>query len=467
LLELKETSNMLKQCIAAMTTNVGLCGWEVVKVHPLIPMDPEEKERLESFIESPNADESLTTLHAKTVDDKESVGFAFTEVIRSVTGVPTLLRYVPAHTTRVCPKHPEPQLVTYDVRRGPETTLVREWKTFHVYVQHIGGRYRYFKEFGDPRILNADTGAFASPENPVPLDLVATELIHHRFHSSDAYGVPRWSHQIPSILGSRESEEVNLRYFEDNTVPPMILSVAGGRLTGESFRSLKKLLNAQGVGKERQNQILLVEAVPERESVDDKGTVQLKVDKLTDTRPSDALFKEYDEANQAKIRSSFRLPPVAIGLSQDQTFATANVSTFVAESQVYAPERLTYDEAYNKTIVNGRNGLGLKTVKLRSRSPSITNPELLLKALTALNVMGGLTPRTAQLAAANAVRTEIALYPEKGEEGYEPWMDTPISITLRGSTENTQVEQSVKDSGVKAVEATGDIGPQQPEHGAE
>jgi len=311
------------------------------------------------------------------------------------------------------------------------------------------------------------TGRFAKRGSPVAPEYEATELIHYRHLSPDAYGVPRWTNQIPAILGSREAEEVNLRYFEDNTVPPMLLSVAGGRLTAESFRSLKRLIEGRGVGKERQNQILLIEAIPEQENLDSKGTVSLQVDKLTDARPSDALFSAYDEANQAKIRSSFRLPPVAVGLSQDVTFATANVSTFVAESQVYAPERKDYDEKYNKMIVNNRNGLNLKTVKLKSKNPSITNPEILLKALTALNVMGGLTPRSAQIAATAALNTDIERYPEPGEEGYEEWMDKPIALTLRNTTANTHNEQSVKDDEVKKIEDDGDVGAIQPEHGSE
>jgi PBSX family phage portal protein len=468
IVRLYSISNMLKQCIAAKVTNVGLCGFEVVKAHPEIEMDPAEKEELESFIESPNADQTLTTLHSLLVHDKETFGFGFFEVVRDRRGRVSVLRHAPAVYTRVCPKDQENILVTYDVARGPRVVNVREYKRFRIYVQVVGGQVTYFKEFGDPRKLNCKSGRFETAEYKVPPEEEATELVHVRYNSDDPYGVPCWSNQIPSILGSREAEEVNLRYFEDNTVPPMILSVAGGRLTSESWRNLNRMLKSQNVGKERQNQIMLVEAVADRESLDEKGgSIQLKVDKLTDSRPSDALFKDYDEANQAKIRSSFRLPPVAVGLSQDVTFATANVSTFVAESQVYAPDRASYDEVYNKTIVNGRLGLNLKTVKLRSKNPSITNPELLLKALTALNVMGGLTPRSAQIAAASALRTELAFYPEKGEEGYEEWMDQPIALTLRDMTKNSQVEQSVKDQDTKDVEEDGDISEKQPEHGQE
>ena len=77
IVRLYSISNMLKQCIAAKVTNVGLCGFEGVRAHPDIEMDPAEKEELESFIESPNSDQSLMTLHSLVVQDKETFGFGF------------------------------------------------------------------------------------------------------------------------------------------------------------------------------------------------------------------------------------------------------------------------------------------------------------------------------------------------------------------------------------------------------
>lgn len=470
-----DQSNMLRQCVTAYVTNIAQYGWEIVAASEDTEIDEDERKELQSFIDSANADESLATLHASIVEDYERMGFGYMEVIRDKTRRVSILRHAKASLIRLCPKDAEAVPIQYDVVRGKRSSYVTEMKTFRVYVQLVAAKMTYFKEFGDPRKLNFETGKFETKETPVPPEKEATELIHFKQNSEDPYGVPRWINQLPSILGSRESEEVNLRYFEDNTVPPMILSVAGGRLTGESYRALERLLKQQGVGKERQNQIMLIEAVAESESLDGKGTVSLQVDKLTDTRPSDGLFKDYDESNQAKVRSSFRLPPVAVGLSQDVTFATANVSAFIAETQVYAPARATFDEVYNKRLVNSLRGLNLKTVCLRSRAPAITNPETLIKSLTALNVMGAVTPRTALLASNKILQIELPEYPEKGEEGYEPWMDKPIIFSAKGQSGNTGIDpngagndhdtQKVKDDKQKELEAEGDVSLQSPENG--
>ena len=457
-----ERSNMLKQCIAAMVVNVTAGGQEAVPVKTKVVPDEAEKEILESFVDSCNSEESLSTMLAKAEDDYETYGYAFIEVIRNRRGRLSLLRYLPSASCRLLPKDTEnPQLVTYDIARGPGVTRVSEYRSFRRYVQIVGGVYRFFKEFGDQRDMDMTTGQFGK----VTRNNMATELIHLRQHSADPYGTPRWINQLPSVLGSRESEECNLRYFEDNTVPPMILSVSGGRLTKQSYSEMRNLLEQQGVGKERQHKILLIEAVPEKEGLDDKGTVQIRIDKLTDSRQSDGLFKEYDEGNQAKVRSSFRLPPVAVGLSQDVTFATARVSAFIAESQVYRPARDAIDEILNKKLINGEQGLNLKTVKLQSRVPSITDAENLIKSLTALNTMGAITPRMANETASRVLQIELPSYPEKGTEGWEEWMDKPILFVTRGV--KSQEGQEGKDAETKQREKDGDVGMKKPENGDE
>lgn len=457
-----ERSNMLRQCIAAMVTNVALCGFDIAPVDPNIPIDPNEREELQSFIDAANSEESLTTVHAKVNDDYEGYGYAFVEAIRSRGRRLTLLRHCPAAQVRLMPRDDEPQEVTYEIRRGARTATVTEYRTFRRFMQIVNGKTRYFKEWGDTRTMNMDTGEYGS----CPAAVQATEIIHLRQNSEDPYGVPRWINQLPSILGSRESEECNLRYFEDNTIPPMIMSVAGGRLTRQSYKEMQEILLKKGLGAERQNQLILIEAVPEREGLDEKGsTVTLKIDKLTDSRQSDGLFKDYDEANQAKVRSSFRLPPVAVGLSQDVTFATANVSAFIAESQVYLPQRNIFDEIYNKRLINSDLGLGLKTCKLVSRVPLTSNSETIIKSLTALNVMGAITPRMANRLANKTLQVDIDPFPEKGEEGYEEWMDKPIIFVSKGTA--SDAGQGQKDAATKKIEGSGDVTQQQPEHGQE
>ena len=467
-----EKSNTLGQCVAAMVTNVTMYGYQAVPITENTEPDPAEREELQSFIDYANTEQSLRTVMSLVEYDYERYGFAFLEVIRDQQNRISLLRHCPAFNTRLLRKDARTIKVQHSIKRGRRQAEIVEFRRFRRYVQTVGAQRTYFKEFGDPRLLDYQNGEYESREHRVPIARRATELIHFKQPSDDVYGIPRWVNQLPSILGSRESEEVNLRYFEDNTVPPMLLSVAGGRLTRQSFNDLQRLLTEQSLGKDRQNQILLIEAVAENEGLDGKGTVSLKVDKLADVRPQDALFTEYDQNNQTKVRSAFRLPPVVIGMSQDINYATANVSTFVAETQVFSPERAAKDEILNNLLVNGPQGLNLKTVKLVSRGPAVTNPEQVVKAMTALNVMGAITPRDAVTVANQELQLRLPQYPAENEEGWEPWMDAPLSLEMKrkgGSTKppRDNIEQDFKDEDIKEIEEDGDIGFKQPEHGNE
>lgn len=473
-----EQSNVLPQCVEAMVTNIAKYGFRVVPLHKDVEMSPKELETLNSFISSANSEQSLTTVHSKVVKDYEKYGYGFYEVIRDMKGRVSLLRQLPAYQTRLLKKGTTAFPITVEVVRGGRRSKVKEMRRFRRFLQVVGASKVFFKEFGDPRVMDCRTGDYESAETQVPTEYRATEVLHRRQDSEDDYGVPRWISQLPSIFGSREAEEVNLRYFEDNTVPPMILSVAGGRLTRESFAQLQRLLQQKGVGKDRQNQIILIEAIPESSGIDDKGSVSLKIDKLADVRPSDGLFKEYDQSNMSKVRSSFRLPPVAIGMAEDMTYASANVSAYISESQVYLPERTSHDEFLNKMLVNHPAGLDFQTVKLESRGPTVTNPDQVIRTLTAVNVMGGVTPRSAIDIVNETMQLSLPQYPALGEEGYEEWMDMPMPIAQRmamtttqqtGRGKTTHEMQNLKDQDIKDREKDGATGMDQTavEHGQE
>lgn len=465
--KLFEQSNILRQCISAMTTNIVSYGYRTVPTVIGAAIDGAEKDLLESFIESPNTEESLIGLQSKKTVDYEKYGFGFIEVIRNARGKPTLLRHAKSFNIRLMKKSGKAVPVVTTINRGGSRSKVTELRKYRRYVQSYGTPKRvYYKEFGDTRVMDYRTGKYESKDNKVDKEHYATELLHEHQYSEDNYGLPRWISQIPSILGSREAEEVNMRYFEDNTVPPMIMSVAGGRLTRQSFQDLNRLLTGEGVGKERQNQIMLIEAIPETTGLDDKGTVTLQIEKLTDQRPSDGLFKEYDDANMAKIMSSFRLSPISIGMSQNTNFATANVASYLAESQVFQPERQGHDEFLNKNFVNHPRGLNLQTVKIETKGPSVTNPDQVIKTLTAVNVMGGVTPRMAIEVTNETMQLSLKQYPAIGEEGYEEWMDMPMVLSQKiigasqqtGDGVNEDNEQAQKDQDIKDREMNGETG---------
>lgn len=424
-------SNMLPQCVNAMVTNIAGWGYRVIPLDPEKPVDTTEEELLQTWIERANTDQSLLQLARNQVFFYEKFGFMMYEVIRNREQQPTLLRHVDVTTIRAMGRQKDAVKVERFIKRGGGDRIrIVERKRFRKYRQMIGGQTVWFKQWGDPRTMDWRTGQYQSRSTGrIAERYRATELLHFKQESEDVYGVPRWISQLPAILGSREAENVNVRYFQDNTIPPSIITISGGRLTRESFLEIKRIIDQGGVGK--QNQIMLLEAIPESEGLDDKGVAKISIEKMADARQSDGLFQEYDDANQAKIRSAFRLPPVILGMSQDVTFATANVSAFLAEMQVFNPERSLHDENLNKTLINSDHGLGLQTVKLESKGPQLTAPGDVVKALSAMTQMGGVTPRTAIDVINEHLQINVPPYPEEGETDYEEWMDQPMQLTIR------------------------------------
>jgi capsid portal protein len=235
-----------------------------------------------------------------------------------------------------------------------------------------------------------------------------------------------------------------MRYFEDNTVPPAMLTVSGGRLTAESARAVTNMLNTSGADK--QNRRVLVEAVGEGADVGDASTgIQIRVEKMTDARQNDELFGKYEDSTMRKILSCWRMTPAAIGRASEAA-RDLGAELQLMETTIFAPERAKIDEQLNKGMVNSRAGLRMLSAKLVSRTPAISSPDQFIKALTALNVMGAVTPRSAQRAANKALQIEVDQFPAKGEEGYEDWMDKPIIMT-RTLTQGTPNDNAGSDPG--------------------
>lgn len=446
LADLVSISNTLGPAIQAFVDNTVGTGWEPGELIRGRDMRDAEKGLLASFVSDANSEESLDSVVASTIYDRERFGFGFIEVIRDNKGVPVLMRHAKSLYTRLCGIYDEEVRVTYDVPRGGRMMPVTEYRKYRRFVQQVGARFIYFKEYGDPRPMNRLTGRFLG-ETGYTEGQEATELWHWPLPSDEPYGKPRWINQLPNVLGTREAEEGNMRYFEDNTVPPAVVTVSGGRLTEESARAVQTILNRQGGDK--QNRMVLIEAVGEGADVGETNSgIQVRIEKLTDARQNDELFTTYDTNNMRKVLSSWRMTPAAIGRSTSPK--DSGIELQLMETMVFAPERAKIDERLNKGIINARAGLGLVSCKLVSRTPAISSPDQFIKALTALNVMGAVTPRRAQQVANKMLQIEIEEYPQPGDEGYEDWMDQPI-IMVRSQTQGTPNDKAGADPGGDAL----------------
>jgi PBSX family phage portal protein len=270
------------------------------------------------------AETSFVDLRRRMRGDLEITGNGYWEVLRDARNRIAQFVYVEGFTVRLTPLDAES--TEYDHKRRTITydfETVKRKKRFRRFIQKVGSAAVYFKELGDPRCISASTGvAFKDrdamrkvEENAVP----ATEMIHFKIPSArTAYGVPRWMGNLLSVMGSRQSEEVNFNYFENKSVPPLAILVSGGRLSSDSVKKLESFIETEVRGKQNFHKILLIEAESaEANEFENSGRMKIEMKPLTEAQNSDALFQAYDERNIDKVGMSFRVPRMLRGDTRD------------------------------------------------------------------------------------------------------------------------------------------------------
>lgn len=399
LMRLPDENSMLKQCIAAMATNVDGHGHRLEYIGPEGEEESAaalaEKANIFDLLNFPNDDYSFQILRDRLRWDYETLGNAYLEIGRDAKGKVVMMSHVPAHTVRLTSRDAQTTEVRVNLPRdGKQTTTIR--KRFRRFVQIVGTRKVYFKELGDPRRIDPTTGR----ENPnLRINESATELHHFSLYTPGSpYGLPRWFNQLPAVMGARQAELTNLDFFKENAIPAMLLMVSGGLLTDESLEAIETHFT-QARGRGAMNRVAVIEVGGDPANAPESGAMpvpKVELKPLASERQGDALFQEYEKNCSDKIRSAFRLPPLYVGLAQDLTFATAKTSFEVAESQVFTPERQKFDDFVNTRLLSTYR---TKYWRFRSLPPRLASREDVIAALGVFERIGALTPNvTIQLA---------------------------------------------------------------------
>jgi PBSX family phage portal protein len=338
-------------------------------------VDPEEQ-MLKDFYGEPYPGMSMTTIRRALRFDLEMTGNGYLEVIRNSANDVVLCRSLESPSLRLV-KLDQPVEVEVKIERSGKESTVSMLKRERRYVQIIGSQQIFYKEFGASRVLKRKEGDWAVTGETVPVDNMASEVIHfvvdldYRTH----YGMPRWINQMPSVVGSRKSELFNLDFFDAGGIPPAIIFIQGGSVV-ETMR--EQLLHYLSGGAKSKQRAAVVEAQSSSGSLDAAGKVDVKVERFGDSRQNDAMFQEYDKNAENRVRRGFRLHPLFLGEAQDYSFATAMTSYMVTEAQVFQPEREEFDEIINRTI---SRALGAFKFKMVSKPLTLRNIDAQLKGL--------------------------------------------------------------------------------------
>lgn len=372
------TNNILGQCVEAMEVNIDGTGHQFTPVDEDQPTDKKEEDLATAFFKEPYPGMSFVKIRRKLRRELESVGYAYLEVLRNVSGDLMGLRNIETHNVRMV-KLDAPVLVTKTLNRNGVDQEIQIWERERRFAQRVALKQLvYYREYGTSRKVSRTTGKWETADAPVPADDQGTELIMFGIHPdvTTPYFLPRWINQLPSVVGSRRAEEINLEFLDAGGMPPAIIFIQGGMLGKGVADQLKTYLSGQNKNKHR---AVVVEAQSNSGSLEAAGQVQVKVERFGAERAMDAMFLKYDESTEAHIRVGFRIPPLFLGKAQDYNFATAQTSYMVAEEQVFGPERTEFDEQINMTLLKE---LGVKTLKFSSMPMVMKDMPTIIQALT-------------------------------------------------------------------------------------
>lgn len=357
-----------------------------------------ERIKLEQLFNTIGDQTSFVEIRKRLRRDLEVTGNSYLEILRNREGTIQQVNHIPSPSMRLL--RAEIHNTTLEVKEkvsALDHRLRLRKRRLRFFVQVLYGQFiAYFKELGDPRIVSCKTGKVyetkAELEAAEPNASEATEIVHFKVYSPlSAYGVPRWVGATLAVIGSRNSEEVNVTFFDNKAVPPMAILVSGGSLAHGAADRINTYIRDNIKGKDNFHKILVLEAEPAKAQIAGVAgsRVRIEMKPLMDAIQQDAFFQKYEEANTEKVGQQFRLPKLLRGDMKDFNRATADAALDYAEQQVFAPERNVFDFTMNDRILID---LGVRYHRFCSNGVQVKDQQALSEMIVALGKGGALTP---------------------------------------------------------------------------
>ncbi|MCD8150588.1 MAG: phage portal protein [Clostridiales bacterium] len=418
---LVDNSTILPQCIRAYKSNIAGFGISVEYAEDYDEETPEmvaEWDKLSSIIDLLNMDMQTKEVFESVVRDRETYGIAYCEVVRNMEGEVVELQFI-VDTPSIDMTYPlEPYIDTTYCYKGSQISRKKKFRKFR---QNVAGKTVYFKEFGDPRIMDKRSGKYVGKaDDPVDKDYEANEIIEFRLGSLP-YGEVRWIGQVLTIDGNRRAEILNNNYFRKGRHTPLMILVKGGTLSESAFSKLQEYMNAIE-GESGQHSFLILETDTNEATAGftEQKQPEVEIKDLASILQKDELFQEYQENGRKKTQSAFLLPDLYVGYTTDFNRATAQTAMEVTEKQVFQPERESLEWTVNNRLLNAYN---FRFVRTSFDKPDITNPDDIQKILNVTERAGGLTPNMAK----------AYTYETLGKDGCEDypgeWGDIPLAYS--------------------------------------
>lgn len=401
-------STILPQCIRAYKNNIAGFG---IAIKYREDIDETEKSKtewdsLERIIDLLNLDKDTKEVFEQIVESRETYGIGYIEAIRNMDNQVVEIDFI-KDTPSIEMTYPlEPYV---DMEYSYHGEIINRKKKFRKFRQIVGGKTVYFKEFGDPRIMDKRDGTYISEGETLELDYQANEILEFTV-GNGYYGCPRWIGQSLTVDGDFRAEKLNNNYFRNGRHTPLMIMIQGGTLSDDSFNKLQEYMN-NIKGENGQHAFIILETEKNETTTDfaDDKQPTIQVKDLAGILQTDGLFQGYQENGRKKVQSSFLLPDLYVGYTTDFNRSTAQTAMEITEKQVFQPERISLAWQINNKLLNG---YGFKYVEAYFEAPDITNPDDIFKLLSIAERAGGVTLNDARTLAMDTLGKEAEDYPE-------------------------------------------------------
>lgn len=264
----------------------------------------------------------------------------------------------------------------------------REWGRFSDYERTMGKAIvrdiSGIKEEGDQGLKNVNEVMMF--RKPSPLDT--------------PYGEPDVLSAAYDILGSESTALFNLNYFENATIPRLVIIVEGGQMSEQVEEQIRNWVSEQS-SPDVLNQVLLVE--------NPDPNTKIRIEPLGVSQLSDAGFLEYREHCDAHIMAANRTPPSILGMSVGESRAASVEANLRFIATVVRPDQRLIESRFNYIF---ENELGVTDWVLELSSPELVTPLERARFYDVLISRGIVT--------VNDVRRFFGLHPVDG--GDEPFI---------------------------------------------
>jgi PBSX family phage portal protein len=282
--------------------------------------------------------------------DYHAIGWACIEILVNNVGEPVGLAHVPANTVRVR-KPPADD----EVDATPSELDMDQ----RGYVQIRQGRRRYFGEAGDryrgqhedddrdPIFVDAENGDVVTGSAERLDNQPANELIYVRNPSplSDHYGIPDWIASLRTITADEAAKDYNRQFFDNDTIPRMVIKVSGGELTEESRRDLRQMVHGL---KEESHRTVVLEVSKFQQQLDQD--VEIEIEPISQGVTEEMSFEALREKNEHDIAKAHEVPPVLIGVTETSNRSNSQAQVQEFATDVIQPEQHKFAERLYQLI---------------------------------------------------------------------------------------------------------------------